>query len=404
MVSADQRAFGAGSRDPRIDFFRGLALYMIFVDHVASDPLAGLTYRVWGFSDAAEVFVFLSGLACGIAYSRIFVRQGLSALFLAITKRAGRIYFYYALSSAAIILLVTAATRQQVLEESFGIAVEHPLGAMWSALCLVSPPPITGIFVLYIVLTLVIVPTFLIAGERYRLLALAACGAIWAGSQIFFDFMAPLTQRWYLNPLAWQFLFAIGAFVGMKWDSAQPILPLPLRSRWIIMTAWTIVIAAFLYRVLSSHVGFDVAWLRLEPTALVKMKENLSPARLVHFLSVALLVAVYFRPDSSLLKSSLSIPVAKAGMRSLELFSLTVVLDVLMNIIVLAGNPSVRDRLLLDGVAFLLMAFTAIALTHRRKMLVKQSLLARSIFRKSDPAFHPKRRPRKNPAAHWNDN
>ena len=100
----------AGSvRDLRIDFFRGLALYMIFVDHVAGDPLARFTYQILGFSDAAEIFVFLSGLACGIAYSRVLARQGLSALILAVANRAARIYVYYALSSVAIILLVTAA-------------------------------------------------------------------------------------------------------------------------------------------------------------------------------------------------------------------------------------------------------------------------------------------------------
>ena len=50
-------------RDPRIDFLRGLALYMIVVDHVSGDPLAMFTYRILGFSDAAEMFVFLSGIA-----------------------------------------------------------------------------------------------------------------------------------------------------------------------------------------------------------------------------------------------------------------------------------------------------------------------------------------------------
>ncbi|MGZ5851738.1 MAG: OpgC domain-containing protein, partial [Hyphomicrobium sp.] len=49
-----------GTRDVRIDFFRGLALYMILVDHVVGDPIGKLTFRSVGFSDAAELFVFLS--------------------------------------------------------------------------------------------------------------------------------------------------------------------------------------------------------------------------------------------------------------------------------------------------------------------------------------------------------
>ena len=66
-VIADQKTFATGPRDLRIDFFRGLALYMIFVDHVTGDPLSMLTYRILGFSDAAEIFVILSGIACGTA-------------------------------------------------------------------------------------------------------------------------------------------------------------------------------------------------------------------------------------------------------------------------------------------------------------------------------------------------
>ena len=123
MANADQKTFATGSRDLRIDFLRGLALYMIFVDHVLGDPLSMLTYRILGFSDAAEIFVFLSGVACGTAYSRTFARGGLSGLVWATAKRAGRIYFYYVLSSAATILAVTAAMRQNSsLTDYFGIA------------------------------------------------------------------------------------------------------------------------------------------------------------------------------------------------------------------------------------------------------------------------------------------
>ena len=47
-------------RDHRIDFFRGLALIFIFWDHIPHNPLAELTVRNFGLSDAAEIFVFLA--------------------------------------------------------------------------------------------------------------------------------------------------------------------------------------------------------------------------------------------------------------------------------------------------------------------------------------------------------
>ena len=61
-------------RDVRIDFFRGVALYMILVDHVVGDPLSKVTYQRFGFSDAAELFVFLSGVSCAIVYSRLLAK------------------------------------------------------------------------------------------------------------------------------------------------------------------------------------------------------------------------------------------------------------------------------------------------------------------------------------------
>src|SRR5262245_36675705 len=98
MFKKSLECAGSG-RDLRIDFFRGLALCMILVDHVVGDPLSRLTIRNLGFSDTAEAFIFLSGVSCGIAYSSVLVRRGWAGLVAAISKRAAKIYTYYVLSS-----------------------------------------------------------------------------------------------------------------------------------------------------------------------------------------------------------------------------------------------------------------------------------------------------------------
>ena len=59
-----QASYGAGpadqnqqsGRDLRLDLFRGLALWLIFIDHVSPDLLSWFTIRSYGFSDAAEIF------------------------------------------------------------------------------------------------------------------------------------------------------------------------------------------------------------------------------------------------------------------------------------------------------------------------------------------------------------
>src|SRR3954467_2566160 len=70
-------------RDLRLDFFRGIGLWMCFLDHVPHDVVAWLTLRNYGFSDAAEFFVFISGYLIGWIHAPI-VRGG---LFLASAKR-----------------------------------------------------------------------------------------------------------------------------------------------------------------------------------------------------------------------------------------------------------------------------------------------------------------------------
>ena len=101
------------------------------------------------------------------------------------------------------------------------------------------------------------------------------------------------------------------------------------------------------------------------------MKENLSPLRLVHFLGVALLVAVYFRKDSPFLNWTISKSLITTGMHSLEVFSLCVVLTVIVNIVILASVPSLSDRLIIDTIVFVLLAVTAAVLEHRRAVALR---------------------------------
>src|SRR6476469_6569910 len=105
MVKTSAESGGA-ARDLRIDFFRGLALYMIIFDHVPGDPLSKMTYARIGFSDAAEIFVFLSGVSCGIAYSRLLSRHGIAGLLRGVLWRALQIYTYYLIASLVTILVI----------------------------------------------------------------------------------------------------------------------------------------------------------------------------------------------------------------------------------------------------------------------------------------------------------
>jgi len=64
-------------RDLRLDLFRGLALLLIFLDHIPSNIVSWATVRNYGFSDATEIFIFISGYANAYVYGAVIGRRGL---------------------------------------------------------------------------------------------------------------------------------------------------------------------------------------------------------------------------------------------------------------------------------------------------------------------------------------
>ena len=53
------------NRDLRVDFFRGLALWWIYTDHIPGDVLGDYSLRNFAMCDATEIFVLLAGFGAG---------------------------------------------------------------------------------------------------------------------------------------------------------------------------------------------------------------------------------------------------------------------------------------------------------------------------------------------------
>jgi len=85
-------AMAAKPRDLRLDFFRGVALLLIFIAHVPDNWLARYRPGYFGFSDSADIFVFVSGYAAALAYGRIFSRAGFIVGTARIAKRFTELY------------------------------------------------------------------------------------------------------------------------------------------------------------------------------------------------------------------------------------------------------------------------------------------------------------------------
>jgi hypothetical protein len=357
-------------RDVRIDFFRGLALYMILVDHVVGDPISKVTYQHFGFSDAAELFVFLSGVSCAIVYSRVLAKRGWTGLLTALARRTVKIYAFYLATSIIVIILICAAgslATTSFIDNPFVSLDGNVSTAIWSAVLLTSPPALPGILVLYLMLTSIVIPLFLFGAARSSALTLVASATIWSIAQIFLGLSPHLAVHSYFNWLAWQFLFSIGMFLGLRRGLGSP--DTQPTSPWLLTGAWSVVLGSFAYRLLllaGPELGVKTDWLRLSAQTVIQMKDNLSALRLIHFLAVALLVATYFKSNSVFFKNVAAAAVIKSGRLSLEVFCLAAIFSVILNVIDVVDRPFVFAEALLDLAAISLILGVVYVLTERR--------------------------------------
>src|SRR6266581_9191273 len=85
-------ALPPSKRDLRLDLFRGLANWLMFLGHVSTSILAWLTFRNYGFSDGADLFVFISGYTSASVYTRRMLERGFVFGATRLLKRVWQIY------------------------------------------------------------------------------------------------------------------------------------------------------------------------------------------------------------------------------------------------------------------------------------------------------------------------
>ncbi|WP_424361517.1 OpgC family protein [Methylocystis parvus] len=202
-----------------IDFWRGVALVAILVNHIPGNVLGAITPRNFGFSDSAEQFVFLSGVSVYLAYGEARFRRG-SAAAVAMARRAAKLYgAHLALTAVGLALFWGANhfTPNDLLGAEFGRATPFldPVRGVLGILALSHQVAYFNILPLYIVL-LATAPLLLALALRGRFEMLAASAAVYAGARIAGVNLPswPEAGGWYFNPFAWQFMFALGIFCG----------------------------------------------------------------------------------------------------------------------------------------------------------------------------------------------
>lgn len=326
-------------RDPRIDFFRGLALIFIFWDHVPHNPLGQITLRNIGFSDAAEVFVFLAGYASVLAYSKVMEREGYGMACLKILRRAWVLYVVHIFLLAMLMGIVFFAnshveTRDLVEEMGMHHFISNPQQALIDELLLRFKPNLMDPLPLYIVL-LAGLPLVLPIFVRKPWVVVAMSFAVYLTVPLFGWNLAAIKDGvWYFNPVAWQLLFVLGGAAAIhtqrpRLPDRRPLLRQPL------------FVSAALYAGVAGVLTVLWRWPQLHdamvPTSLSNLlypisKTDLSPVRLLHFLALAYVTAKLL-PDTGWTQNWLARQCSRMGRYSLEVFCLGVLLAPLADMI-----------------------------------------------------------------------
>src|SRR5215475_13080791 len=232
-------------RDLRLDLFRGLSLLVIFIDHIPNNVLSYVTLHSIAFSDAAEVFIFISGYAAATVYGKALQRQGGVAATGQICRRIWQLYVAHIFIFVILAAEVCYATLSlhQTYSEDFGIDnfIDEPQVAIIKVLLLQYQPQFLDILPIYMIL-LGVFPVVLLLLERCLPLPLILSGALYLLT-LHFGWQPhsyPDNEGWYFNPLAWQFLFVIGATAGYSRYNRRL---LPAQSSWLPKLAILITVA-----------------------------------------------------------------------------------------------------------------------------------------------------------------
>lgn len=338
-------------RDARIDLFRGLALVMIFINHIPGTIWENLTSRNYGFSDAAEGFVLMSGIAAGLAYGPAFLR-GRPSLATALRpwKRAFTIWWVHCVVICCILTMFFAmfhlpGVPDMAYSRNVLMAIEDPAALLPALFTLGHHFGYADILPLYVLLMLA-APAVLFACARAPWWTLLASIALWATVGLLKFKMPtwPTDYGWSFNPMAWQVLFVAGLITGLAMRQGRRILPV---NPWALRLSLVFLVFAALFVKLPAigAPGAHGLWLLNQNFAVPHLFVSFDKSfvfflRLLHILALAYALSALPIVKTIAAHPRLS-PITLLGRHSLPVFAVSSVLAYGAQFIRLLSPPSV---------------------------------------------------------------
>ena len=347
-----------GERELRLDLFRGMALWLIFIDHLPPSLLTWFTLRNYGFSDATEIFIFISGYTAAFVYGRAMLESGFVVATARILRRVWQIYvahvFLFTIFLAEISYVATSFENPLYTEE-MGIMdfLKQPDVTIVQAMLLRFRPVNMDVLPLYIVLMLFL-PLILWLMKWRADVTLALSVALYAVTWEYDLYLSAYPNGfWAFNPFAWQLLFVFGAWCALGGARRMGrILSSPV-------TLW--ICAAYLFASFLVTMTWYIPQLsHLMPRIIEQWmypidKTDLDVLRFAHFLALAALTVRFLPREWPGLKSRWLRPLILCGQHSLEIFCLGVFLAFAGHFILaeVAGGPALHALVSVSGIVIM---------------------------------------------------
>jgi hypothetical protein len=309
-------------RDLRLDFFRGIALLIIFVSHMPDNWLAQFKPGAFGFSDSADIFVFVSGYAAALAYAGIFRRASFPVATARVFKRIlelyacnmGLFFIIAALCAAGNRFLQTDIDYIDLL--NFSYFFENTQECLLGLFSVRYVPNYFDILTMYMAV-LGIMPLLIVLARVHKTLAILAVLLLYLGVPIFkLELPAELAYErpWFFNPFAWQMLFYTGFAFGSGWIKPPPAS----RLLFVLCSAYVVLsIPLSYFPFYSNFQWLDNIRTQLQPFV---DKTNLGFLRYFHFLCLAYMAVTLLNGRELLLNGKGAALFVKAGQQALPVF------------------------------------------------------------------------------------
>jgi hypothetical protein len=345
-------------RDLRLDLLRGIANWAIFLNHIPNNAVNWITTRNYGFSDGADLFVFISGYTAALVYGRMMRDHG---FLIGATRLARRVWQLYV---AHVMLLVIYAAavgyvalhfRYDNILHEFNVAnlVHSPFEMLIEGLVLRFKPYNLDVLPLYIVL-MMLFPFVLWTMLRRPGLTMLGSFALYLAARQFGWNLADSPQgQWFFNPFCWQLLFCLGAWAAL---GGGMVLRPVINSQWLVYLGGAYLLFALIMTLAATFESLRElipGW--LYGTFSPNDKTNLAPYRVLHFIVLALLVTRFFPKDWRGLKWAAFDPLIKCGQQSLRVFCVGVFLSFLCYFLLTISSGTILVQVLisLTGIAIL---------------------------------------------------